>query len=333
MNILGLQINNRMDYKTKDRFGKSYWDESAEISILEKAEKQEMRSQMWKNITENSNIDQMHIEISGCGDDGGIERIEFYDEFNTKIKPRYELDKIKIPYFNPLHVSDGYNFDTYLGASELDIPFTGWNADKFQNLLEATDYIKECVEPPLFDELKDVVYIVDTNYSIEDGLIESTTYSLVKKHIDKKYNKQEWLNWGDSAMSQYELEFPNIKRAYNYQKSEWKHPLIDILDSIYSLLPGGWEINEGSNSMISLCNDNHGNLQIDVGHCQNIMQTEETNYTLNSVDSGEMRKMVDEFISNKKIKNNTMNLKTQKHSDAFGELVSKVYNKIYKSEV
>lgn len=308
---LGLEIKNKMEYNSKERFGKDFWAEHKALSLLEKAEIHEQRKNWWQRIQDDSDIAEIYLEINGCGDDGSIEKITLINNDGCDIYPRYLRDTVSVP-------ADNNSED-----NPAKIPFEKqYGAPQFSTIAESKEYIANVVTG-----LETYTYITDTRlHDSSNGKV--TTYQLVFDTFDHKMNwNQEWLHWGDEACNQYAMEFPNIRTWHNMFEEGNKNPIKSLIQSVYSLLPGGWEINEGSNSVVSIKNNSAGDLQMNVSYEQHVMSSETHEFTVqNSVN---LRDKINSYVDNNDIKKRTLNLSNKKHNATFYKLADLIEDNLY----
>lgn len=317
--VLGIDLKNKMSYQSKDRFGKSFWDEDRAITNLQKAAFHEKRKDWWSRIQDSSDIAEINLSITGCGDDGSIDNCEFLNNQGDTIHPRYVRDSICI--------------QEKEGDELPRIPFESkYGGKRFECLNAAKNWISNVVmynNPISSDGGK---YIFVSKSELNQSTNE-TTYTLVYDTVGDNMClpwNQEWLHWGNQANDQYQMEFPNIRTWYhmNTPGQNDNHPITSIIESVYSLLPGGWEINEGSNSIVQMKNNKEGDsIQIDVSFEQHVMSSEHHEFSISS--TANLQKIVEKYIDSNDIKHNTLNLSTKKHNNAFYNIAEIVEDNMY----
>ncbi len=308
-NAFNIELKNPRDYSSKEKFGKTYWDERRAIAQLQNAEKHEEAKRWFRNIVENSPIRKIVLDINGSGDSGAIDDVSFYDVNRDYIYPKYHIGKINIP-----HMDKG---------NTVTEPFKEhWEYQDYQiTYIQALELLKRYIA-------KGQVIDAEWIKSEAGGEYDSTQYTIVK---DNKDNKQVWKSW--DCDSQYKLEFPDIKASYFYLNTS-KHVLEEMVEYAYTLLPGGWEINEGSTSEIiyEYCGpeidkengieyeDKH--FHVDVKYTQYEYSEETHEWKLNS--DKELHKIVTNFLENNKLKDRKLNLENKRHNELFYKLVEEV---------
>ena len=323
-NILNVNFDNKLKYG-KTKFDKNYWDEQRALGTMERAEKHENAKQCWDRITKGSPIRMIQVDIAGSGDSGGIDEIRLYDENQNLIIPKYQIGTLLIP------TETYYNSDEE-DATKIVKPFTKYwtaNQDKF----DTREAALECLSKYYVEN-----NILNATPSYKDDVIYCTEYELVRDNIGTQDTNQEWKHWNDNANRQYELEFPKINKSLFYSDRNKSHPLVELYDYTYRLLPGGWEINEGSTSKITFYNDkalengvSDSSFKVSVDFTQFEYAENNESWEINSQD--DMYKIVREFIKDNKIKHHTINLKNKRHNELFYKLSKKLGNAMYNENI
>lgn len=314
--MLNIQLTNKRDYNSKDKFGTTYWDQAAAIKVLEKAENLENIKKDMKQIVLNSDVREILLNIEGSGDSGGIEETLLYDKHENALTPKYEYTKIVIP----------VNHEP--GSKTVIKPYTNkWEQTDTKNLYTVPE------------ALSDV-----TNHITTGKIISSTPeYDINNVKIGNEYYVYKenvsnidipWPTWGADNLY-WKNEFPSIRLSWNsYSRTEKpNHPFQSLMEYAYEILPGGWEINEGSNSVVSFkYNDdgtntsketyNDNNFKISVDFNQVVYETNEHSWEINA--GPDYYKIMSTELKKENIKNRTINMNSEQQSSKFYRIVKQV---------
>jgi len=253
----------------------------------------------------------MVVNINGSGDEGGIEDITLLDKFNNEIKPK------NIHFEFPLIIED----ETYMKDVDTSdtTGYTSIGKDGYVSYKHDAQGISDN-NSDLLSFLSDGWKLLEAN---KHGYRNYITNVILYKEKEKvSLPSDEYSNgsnyWSDR--SNYTLEFPELTRWSQFRQRT-SNALDDFIDSLYyGVLPGGWEINEGSSNQLTIESDDLGNPIIEVEHYY--YQEAHENYKINSSE-------VIDFVENnvKKKEGKVFNLDTKKGSSEFYEFVDLINSK------
>lgn len=285
--------------KSKDmkdnRHGVDWWTEHRAIASLKDIKSDESRANYWKHITNDTAIESMRVVINGSGDSGGIEEVYLYDSFDDEIYPRYQT--IDFPLISETCDDKEGNVYCYSKKGNKSYAFDKEgiieNRNDFQNYLKNGWDIYKAKKTSSFHQK-------DSN--------------VTNVHLCKLGVKNDGF-WNDSSL--YNLEFPQLTR-YNHMYNGTVNSLNEFLDSLYyGVLPGGWEINEGSNNEIVITSDAQGNPVLEINH--HYYEEKTSDYRLNTT------KVIDYIENNVKNKESKVfNLDTKKGSEEFYKFINEI---------
>lgn len=278
-----------------DRHGVDWWTEHRAIATLKDIKFDERRASDWKHITDNTDIESMRVCINGSSDSGGIEEVYLYDGFSDEIHPKYQT--LDFPLIN-----HGVNLDE-------DIPdvhcYTNEGCKSYSFDSEGVD-----------ENRKDFQTYLGNGWDLYKAE-KANTFSnphFTNVHLCRQGPGNDGF-WNDSSL--FNLEFPSLTR-YNHMVNGRVNSLNEFLDSLYyGVLPGGWEINEGSNNEITITSDEKGNPLLQINH--HYYEERSNDYRLNT------SRVIDYIKDNVKNKESKVfNLDTKKGSKEFYKFVNEI---------
>ena len=309
---MNITLNNKREYDSKTKFGKTYWDQQVAIEILEKAEKLELAKKQMKEIVLNSDIRKIEFDIQGSGDDGGIEQTLLFDYNGEQIDSNYNYTRVTIP------------TEHSPGEKCVTKPYIHhWNSDDIKNRYTVPEGLDDISKHMMTGRIISSEALYDGN-----GKKLGIEYFMYREN-ENEY-PDAWPCWGGEE--KWKNEFPKIGKVNDYFSSlrKSKHPIQGLMDYTYQLLPGGWEINEGSSSTVvfeyndednnvSKTNYEDKNVSIDIEFNQIVYETKDYHWSINS--NKDMHKLVSSCLDAMKIKGRTINLNSQAQHDSFYDLV------------
>jgi len=200
---------------------------------------------VFRDIFENSEIRKITFDINGCGDDGGVECVEFEDKDGNNLSLHHQT--IHISHY-PVFSSDEteyrwglpyeFGIDTQkmngLLPNPIEIVHTGNDEDAFVATINS--FIEDLNVPGGFglENVFDKWTLVKMNSVKKEAEISCR---LIKPNAIR--NLPGHMN--EDSCHPVSREFPNISRT------TWP----DLEDHAYRQLTGGWEINEGSQNVVT----------------------------------------------------------------------------------
>lgn len=313
-------IRKKKDDFMKTRQGRDWWSESQAIDMFKKAENDGKRQEYWNSIIENTPIRKMEIQINGSGDSGGIEEVEFYDNCDNLIESEYIIAS-----FHMLYKKSDEEWNKIKKKRELDDDYEAeyrqlsndWNDSEKRYALNSEGYEK-CLND--FQEaLKNGWTLLSVDKNNPDWHYNDT-YVMYRKGVSLNSYNASWYSWLNEKA---QLMFPSCKH-YNHLTQRGEHSLSLFVDSMYyGILPGGWEINEGSNNIVTITNKKIGKENYPVISVEHYYYREDNESY--EIDSHEFLSYMKQATS----ESMKFNLDTKKDSDAFYEFVEKLRDRRY----
>ena len=311
-------IRKQKDDFQKPRQGRDWWSESQAIDMFKKAENDGKRQEYWHSIVENTPIRKMEIQINGSGDSGGIEDIELYDESGNEIECEYNIAT-----FHMLYNLSNEEWDEIKTRRELASDYKAdfrqlsndWSDSNTEYTLDREGY-NECMND-FQKALKDGWSLLSIDKNNPTWHFNDTYVMYRKEDVMKSAGWYSWLN------EKAQLMFEGCKH-YNHQTQKSEHSLNIFVDSMYYvILPGGWEINEGSSNTVTVTNKKIGTENYPIINVEHYFYREDNeNYEIDSHDFlSYMRQATSESMK--------FNLDTKKGSDEFYEFVEELRDRRY----
>ena len=314
-------IRKQKDDFQKPRQGKDWWSESQAIDMFKKAENDGKRQKYWNSIVEKTPIRKMEIQIDGSGDSGGIEDIELYDEADNLIECEY-----KIATFHMLFNLNNEEWDKLKTKRELDDDYKAdfrqlsndWSDSRTTYTLNKEGY-DECMND-FQKALKDGWSLLSIDKNNPTWHFNDTYVMYQKGSTVVVPHNAGWYSWLNEKA---ELMFESCNH-FNHQAQKSEHALSLFVDSMYyGILPGGWEINEGSSNKVTITNKKIAKENYPIINVDHYYYREDNeNYEIDSHDFlSYMKHATSESMK--------FNLDTKKGSDEFYEFVEKLRDRRY----
>lgn len=211
-----------------DRFSKS----SRNLKIAES---------LWQ-VYNKTDIRTIEFDVNGCGDDGGIEEVRFYDKDDTEIEVNIECLSMRL--------EKGYNTEVYSWEFGYQTKYdTQEKAKSVFNDVSVTDpndfmeYVGKQLKPfnDLFLNGKWHVHSVST----KDRRVEFYRNASPDLHTNRVYSLP-YVNNYSGETSSTSINHPVTIMFPDVSVNTWSK----LENHCYAQLDGGWEINEGSQNTL-----------------------------------------------------------------------------------
>tara|TARA_R100000808_G_C2143901_1_gene151684 strand:+ start:95 stop:1099 length:1005 start_codon:yes stop_codon:yes gene_type:complete len=315
-NIQIVRKNKDMD---KKRHGKDWWTEHKAIEAFKHSELDENRARWWNEIVSNTPIRSMTIHINGSGDSGGIDEVYLYDKFGDEIEADYQVHHFKL--------------------MQTDFDYEKWLEDKDSvhhgGVNQSSPEGQESVTYAL-NQTDAKMNVKAFNSLLEDGWqIAATTHSGWREYLKdvtlyKKTGKKGYWSTDDSV---YNIHFPKINQFQYIGNERCENVISKFLNTLYyGILPGGWEINEGSYNTLTV--ESHKPKEGEYGYADGLSfptitiehtyyREETDNYTVESHLFAEKIAQIQKEI-NSSGDSLVFNLDTKKGTEDFYDFVEKL---------
>jgi hypothetical protein len=265
-----------------DRFSKS----SRNLKIAES---------LWP-IYNKTDIRIIEFDVNGCGDDGGIEEVRFYDKDDTEIDLNIECLSMRL--------EKGYNTEVYSWEFGYQTKYdTQEKAKSVFNDVSVTDpndfmeYVGKQLKPfnDLFLNGKWHVHSVST----KDRRVELYRNSSPDLHSNRVYSLP-YVNHHSGETSSTSINHPVTIAFPDVSINTWSK----LENHCYAQLDGGWEINEGSQNtlhykLVPLENDpSKYQVEVNVEQNRNIVEVEtlEDTLTFSETDQKALRDFIQDEL-------------------------------------
>lgn len=294
-----IQIVRKNQSSSKARHGVDWWTEFRAITSLQNITKDENRARYWKQIVSNTDISSMDVQINGSGDSGGIEEIHLYDKDGDEIEPKYV--SFEFPLLSKSDFSkDLMEHDTNVTFYDTKNVTHKYNLDVEGKANNRSDYIN----------------YLSNGWDMQSSKVHQWKNYITNVTLYKVKSSEDTRNYWDEG-SKFDVEFPSLKQYDHMQRSQ-VNSLSMFLDTMYyGVLPGGWEINEGSCSTVKVTSDSEKNPILEVEHSYYVESTDDYRINTSSVLN-----YIDKNVKDKDAK--VLNLDTKKGSDAFYKFVNEI---------
>ena len=296
----------------KERMGIDWWTESQGLKTFDEFNKDERRINSWRRIIKETDIRNIYVHINGSGDDGGIEEIRFTDEDDVDILPKYETRL-----FNLMPKFHNDYLDVSKEPIDWNVSYDDSSPNTYQsNLVKfATSMAGATANREYFNNMIDNGWMIWSSDRALHRLNNTYTRCIMYRlSEDEKF----WdINVDDML---YDIHFPELSRG-TYCLNTSENILSELIESLYyGILPGGWEINEGSNNTIEITNEfEDGKDWPVISVASEYYEPQEQSYVVKP-------RKVQTFINDMLSKENviTYNLDTKKGSDGFYDMIQNV---------
>tara|TARA_R100001015_G_C4635384_1_gene205112 strand:- start:25741 stop:26778 length:1038 start_codon:yes stop_codon:yes gene_type:complete len=276
--------------------GFDWWAISCIGDRLQKASRNLTIADSLHQIYNNTDIRVIEFDVNGCGDDGGIEEVRFYDKDDTEIEINVECLTITL--------AKGYNteaygyeysyhckYDTKSKAEQVFLDTSVTDPNSF------CDYIGK--QLPVFNELfhngKWKIHSVNTN----DNKVELYRNANSDMHTNGVYSLP-YVNTYAGETSSTSINHPVTIAFPDISVNTWSR----LESHCYSQLDGGWEINEGSQNTVHYKlrpnDEDSTKYEIDVAVEQNRniteVETTESDSTFKATDQKALRKFIQDEL-------------------------------------
>lgn len=307
-------ITREKDNFDNNRQGVDWWTESQAMSLFEHAKKDGDRQRYWNTIMKETPIRSMKVVINGSGDSGGIDNFYLYDENEYEISPMFKVKQFHMlknrtdAEWKQWNNEDNSRFGNQSSFLQLD-------NDKTTKYELSEEGRKQCLQQ--YIEAMENGWEL---YSISrSGEWNSADEYVMYKRWDS--GNDGYNDWGYQESVKLNLQFTSCD-IYDRDAGKNRNAISAFLNSLYyGILPGGWEINEGSMNELQISNiekNGENYPKIEVSHVY--FREEHEEFEFDSMD------FLSYFNNITKTKQ-TYNLDTKQGSESFYRLVEEIENR------
>ncbi len=303
-------ITREKDKWDGNRQGVDWWTESQAMSLFQHAKKDGDRQRYWNTIIKETPIRSMKVVINGSGDSGGIEDFYLYDENEYEISAMF-----KVKQFHMLKNKTDAEWEKWSSEHKStygdQTKFVQLNDDKATEYELSVEGRKKCMQQ--------YIEAMEDNWELHSINRNGDWNSADTYIMYKSWDSADGYNdWGYQDSVKLNLQFPSCN-TYDRDAGKNRNAITAFLNSLYyGILPGGWEINEGSMNELQISNvekDGENYPKIQVSHIYYREEHEEFEF-----DSMDFLSYFNNITKTKQ----TYNLDTKQGSLSFYRLVSEI---------